>query len=99
MSNENLIIKDVDFQGQKLKSAQDKNTQKIYVGVNWVCKGIGLTEDQMKRCRKNIQTDLVLQQGRSNLTLPTDGGEQEVLCLDIEFLPLWLAKISITPKM
>lgn len=33
------------------------------------------------------------------MTLPTDGGNQDVLCLKLDFLPLWLAKISITPKM
>ena len=35
----------------------------------------------------------------SNLTLPTNGGLQEILCLNIDFVPLWLAKISITPSM
>lgn len=33
------------------------------------------------------------------MTLPTNGGMQEVLCIELDFLPLWLAKISITPKM
>lgn len=100
MSNqENLIVKDVDFEGYKLKSAQDNRTQKIYVGVRWVCDGIGLSEGQRKRQIANIQSDIVLSKGGLNLNLPTDGGKQEVLCLDIEFLPLWLAKISITPKM
>ena len=33
------------------------------------------------------------------MPLPTQGGEQEVLCLNIDFVPLWLAKISITPSM
>lgn len=35
--------------------------------------------------------------GGSNLTLPTKGGNQETLCLKLDFVPLWLAKISITP--
>lgn len=33
------------------------------------------------------------------MTLPTNGGEQEVLCIALDFIPLWLAKISITPTM
>lgn len=95
----NLIVKDVDFEGYKLKSAQNKQTQKIYVGVKWVCNGIGLSEGQRKRQISNIQSDIVLSKGGSNLILPTDGGNQEMLCIDIDYLPLWLAKISITPKM
>ncbi len=29
------------------------------------------------------------------MTLPTKGGKQQVLCLDIDYLPLWLAKINV----
>ena len=42
---------------------------------------------------------MVLSKGVSNLTPPTNGGLQEILCLNIDFMPLWLAKISITPSM
>lgn len=72
---------------------------KIYAAVKWVCQGIGLTGDQTKNERKKIQTDVVLLKGGRNLTLPTNGGLQEVLCIELEFLPLWLAKISLTPTM
>lgn len=53
----------------------------------------------MKSERKKIQTDSVLSQGERNFVLPTEGGNQEVLCLKLDFLPLWLAKISITPAI
>ena len=33
------------------------------------------------------------------MTLPTKGGNQKSLCIELEYLPLWLAKISITPTM
>ena len=94
----NLIIKEVDFNGANLLAVQNSEG-KIYVGVKWICKGIGLTEDQSKRQVKNIEKDLVINQGVSNLTLPTNGGIQESLCIELDFLPLWLAKISITPSM
>lgn len=54
---------------------------------------------EMKNERKKINKDLVLSKGGSNLTLLTNGGEQEVLCIELDYLPLWLAKISLTPKM
>ena len=42
---------------------------------------------------------MVANLGVANLQLPTKGGNQEVLCLQLDYVPLWLAKISITPTM
>lgn len=95
----NLLTREVDFYGDTIMCAEDNSTGKIYVGVKWVCQGIGLTEDQTKNERKKIGKDLVLSKGGSNLTLLTNGGEQEVLCIELDYLPIWLAKISLTPKM
>ena len=97
MKNE-LSVKTVDFMGDGLLAAQDKDGV-IWAGVKWFCDGIGLSEGQIKAERKKIQEDLVLSKGGRNLTLPTNGGLQEVLCLKIEYVPIWLAKISITPNM
>lgn len=88
----------VPFNGAELLGVKASDG-KVYVGVRWVCEGIGLTNDQMKNERKKIQSDVVLKQGGLNLTLPTNGGNQEVLVIELDFLPLWLAKISITPNM
>lgn len=88
----------VPFAGADILAAKTHDG-KIYVAVKWVAEGIGLSTDQIKNERKRVQSDLVLSKGGRNLTLPTNGGIQEVLCIEIDFLPLWLAKISITPKM
>ncbi|OMD65999.1 hypothetical protein BSK62_13100 [Paenibacillus odorifer] len=88
----------VEFNGAELLGVKATDG-KIYAGVRWICEGIGLTDDQIKNERKRIQRDVVLQQGGLNLTLLTNGGDQDVLVIEIGFLPLWLAKISITPKM
>lgn len=93
----NLAIKEVDFNGDTLMACE--KDEKIYVGVKWVCQGIGLSEGQIKSERKKIQEDIVLKQGGRNFVLPTNSGKQDTLCIELEFLPLWLAKISITPKM
>lgn len=98
MSVEIVEQKTVSFQGADLLGAKTADG-KIYVGVRWVCEGIGLTDDQMKNERKRIKADVVLKQGGLNLTHLTKGGPQEVSCIEIDFLPLWLAKISITPNM
>ena len=97
MQNE-LEIKRVPFMGTELMAARDQDGQ-IWAGVRWMCDGMGLSEGQRKRQIANIQTDLVLHKGGSNLILPTNGGPQETLCLKLDFAPLWLAKIAITPTM
>ena len=93
-----LAVKDVQFNGATLRAAQDAENI-IWVGVRWVCEGLGLSEGQIKSERKKIQSDRVLSQGGRNFVLPTSGGDQETLCLQLDFLPLWLAKIRVTPKM
>lgn len=72
---------------------------KIHAAVSWVCNGIKLNENQKDRQVKNIQSDLVLSKGSKKLSVIFDGQVREVLCIELDFLPLWLAKISITPSM
>jgi len=94
----NMVVREVEFNGANLLGVQDEHG-KVYVGVNWITQGIGLDKNGHDTQVKKIKNDVVLSKGASNLTLPTNGGLQEVLTLDIEYLPIWLAKISITPKM
>lgn len=93
-----LTVKAVDFMGDGLLAAKDSKGI-IWIGVRRMCEGIGLSKDQMRNERRKIQEDLVLSKGEPNLTLLTNGGLQEVLCLQLDYVPLWLAKISITPNM
>lgn len=97
MENE-LEIKRVPFMGAELMAARDTDGQ-IWAGVRWMCDGIGLSKGQMQNERTRIHNDKVLSQGERNSVLPTRGGNQETLCLKLDFVPLWLAKISITPSM
>lgn len=75
------------------------NDGKIRAAVRWICEGIGLTRGRINNEIKKVQEDLVLKQLARNLVLDTGRGFKEVLCLEIDGIPLWLAKISITPKM
>lgn len=93
-----LAVKDVQFNGATLRAAQDAENI-IWVGVRWVCEGLGLSDGQMKNERKKIQTDEVLSQGTKFHPLGSGNSDSEVLCLKLDFLPLWLAKIHVTPKM
>lgn len=93
----NLITKPVDVLGSQVMAAKDSEGQ-IWAGVRWFCQGLDFSKGQIDRQIKNIQNDSALSKGASNLTLPTNGGMQDVLCLRIDFIPLWLAKITITEK-
>ncbi len=93
-----MIVKNVDLMGNTVMAAQDSDGI-IWVGVKWMCRGMGMSEGQWKRQITNIQKDLLLKKAGSNLILPTGGGEKEVFCLKNDYLPIWLAKISITPKI
>lgn len=102
MSEDNKIHpveqKLVPFNGAELLGVK-ANDGKVYIGVKWVCQGIGFDKSHSDAQVRKIQSDVVLTKGAVNLTLPTNGGIQDVLTIDLEYLPLWLAKISITPSM
>lgn len=94
----NLEVKHVSFMGADLMAAKDENGT-IWAGVRWMCDGMGLSRNQRDNQIEKIKADSVLSKGAGNLTLPTAGGNQAVWCLKLDFVPLWLAKISITPTM
>lgn len=95
----NLQIKEVDFNGAVLMAAQNPDNKKIYVGISWVCNGIGLSKSQKDTQVLNVQNDIVLNRGCLKLQAGVFDLNNETIAIELEYLPLWLAKISITPKM
>ena len=93
-----LVVKNVDLFGDTVMAAQD-NAGNIWVGVRWICEGLGMTEGHLKRQIANIKKDLTLSRGGSNLILNKGSGEREVFCLKLDYVPLWLAKVNITPTI
>lgn len=94
-----MELMEIDFNGDSIMTVRMKDTGKIYVGVKWITEILKFNKNNHDRQVKNIQSDIVLSKGASNLTLPTKGGNQKALCIELDYLPLWLAKISITPNM
>lgn len=93
-----LKIKEVDFNGATLMATQMED-EKIFVGVNWVCEGIGFDRNGKDTQVKKIQRDIVLKEGCVKFDVGVFDENNETLAIELNFLPLWLAKISITPKM
>jgi len=98
MRNE-LVTKEVEFNGDYLKATQDLETGKVYVGVAWVCNGIGLSRSQKDTQIQKIQSDIVLRTGSLKLQVGVFDDNNEAVAIELDYLPLWLAKISITPTM
>lgn len=97
MENE-LAVKIVDFMGDGLLAAKD-NKDIIWIGVNSFCRGIGLSKNERDRQVKNVQSDTVLKRGCVKFDAGVFEPNNETLALQLDYVPLWLAKISITPNM
>lgn len=93
-----LEIKEVNFLGDTLIAARDAEGT-IWAGVRRICEGLGLGECRIQNEQIIIQRDTVLSQGKQHFYLPTKGEMQESLCLKLDYLSIWLAKIHITPSM
>lgn len=92
-----MMVKNVDLMGNTVMAAQDSDGI-IWVGVRWMCSALDMTEGQMKRQIKNIQEDELFSGSGSNQILNKGSGERDVFCLKLDYIPMWLAKISITKK-
>lgn len=106
-----LQVIDFNFYGDNLIALRDNATGEVFTSINSVLKGIGFTDkDQIRRRRDKWINDSVIAKGITIFNIPTssDGvlkndtpynNNQEVYCISQKKLPLALAKINITPKM
>lgn len=94
MSNLTVIEqKAVNFNGAEIMVAK-ANDGKVYAGTRWICKGIGFTDGQIDNQQRKVNADAVLSRGTAKMQTPTESGIQEVLFIELDYLPLWLAKIN-----
>lgn len=93
-----LEIKKVPFMGTELMAARDNDGQ-IWAGVSYICKGIGLSKNEKDRQVKNVQSDKLLAQGCGKFDAGVFDPNNGTVALKLDFIPIWLAKISITPAM
>lgn len=95
-----LMVKNVEFCGAELLAVKEKETGKVYAGINSVLRELGFDESQIRYRRERWLNDRVLCKGVRKFLHPSlIGGNQETYCIDINKLPLALAKLEITPKI
>lgn len=92
-----LVKKEVNFHNDKVLTAMKDG--KLYVGVSNVCDNLGMSTGMKKRQVTNIQNDIVLSRGCIKFDTGVFDPNNSTLAIEIEFLPIWLAKIRITPNM
>ena len=108
--NTALQVTNFDFYGDNLIALQDNATGEIYTAINSVLWGIGFTDkDQIRKRRDKWINDVVISKGVVKFNIPTQEvvakndttlfDEKETYCISQHKLPLALAKINITPKM
>lgn len=93
-----MEVKNIKFEGGELLGVKTEDG-KICLAVKKACLEIGLTEDQARRQIKNIQEDLVLSKGYTDLSVKFDTQNRKTGFIEEDFVTLWLAKISLTPSM
>lgn len=91
-------IKTVPFLGTDLMAARDNDGQ-IWAGVSYICNGIGLSKSQKDTQIQNIQKDRVLSRGCLKFQAGVFDPNNGTVAIKLDFVPLWLAKINITPTM
>lgn len=110
MNNTALQTSIFDFYGDELIALKDNATGEIYTSINSVLKGIGFTnKNQIRKRRDKWVNDIVISKGIMKFNVPTQEvvskngttlfDEKETFCISQRKLPLALAKINITPTM
>ncbi len=109
-NNTALQVTNFNFYGDELIALKDNATGEIYTSINSVLRGIGFTDkDQIRRRRDKWINDIVISKGVVKFNIPTQEVvakndttlfyEKDIYCISQHKLPLALAKITITPKM
>ncbi|WP_386696699.1 phage antirepressor N-terminal domain-containing protein [Lonepinella sp. MS14436] len=89
MSNQ-ISTQTIQFYNHALITFEQNGTH--YTAMKPICENIGL---DWKAQHSRIQRDEVLSQGILMIRTPSNGGEQQMLCLPIEYLNGWLFGIDI----
>lgn len=95
---EELTVKNVDVFGDSIMAVKDKDGN-IWAGVSYFCRALGMDKKQKDNQVERVQQDDVLKRGAGKFPAGVFDPENEAVALRIDFVPIWLTKIRITPKM
>lgn len=93
-----LMVKPVDVLGDTIMAAKDKENV-IWVGINYFCQGLDMEKKQRDYQVEKVKADKTLKRGCRKFPAGVFDIANEVYALRLDFIPMWLAKITITKKM
>lgn len=93
-----LVVKSVDVLGGLVTAVKDdENT--IWVGINYFCQGLDMNKKQRDYQVEKIKADKTLKKGSRKFPAGIFDASHEMYALRLDFIPMWLSKITITDKM
>lgn len=95
---EDLTVKNVDVFGDTIIAAQDREGN-IWEGVSYFCNALGMNKKQKDWQTEKVQSDKILSRGAGKFGAGVFDPNNETIALRIDFVPLWLTKISVTKQM
>lgn len=93
-----LTVKEVDLFGDDILAAKDNNGI-VWASLSYMCRGLGMSKSGKDRQIQKVQNDEVLRRGCFKFEAGVLDPDNETIALQLDFVPIWLAKISVTPKM
>ena len=87
-----LQVKEVRFNGERITAIRESG--KIYVSVKNVCNNLGMNIKQYKAQKLKLRNDELLMVGIKLYPRDTGFGIKETMLLELDYLPIWLAKIN-----
>lgn len=93
-----MIVKSVDLMGDTIMAAQDSEGN-IWAGVSYFCNALGMNKKQKDWQTEKVQSDKILSRGAGKFGAGVFDPNNETIALRIDFVPLWLTKISVTKQM
>lgn len=93
-----MIVKSVDLMGDTVMAAQDSEGN-IWAGVSYFCNALGMNKKQKDWQTEKVQSDKILSRGAGKFRAGVFDPNNETIALRLDFVPLWLTKISVTKQM
>lgn len=93
-----MVVKSVDVLGSLVTAVKDEKDT-IWVGINYFCQGLDMNKAQRDYQVEKINADKALNKGSRKFPAGVFNESHEMYALRLDFIPMWLAKITITKKM
>lgn len=93
-----MEVKLIPFNGKDLLGVKTEDGN-VWLAIRKASIDIGLNENQADNEVKKVKSNILFENGWTNLPVKFDGQVRNMLVLVEKFVPMWLAQIRLTPTM